>query len=233
MKKLLILLCLLGTMGMADHLAIAGIMPPIREVKTGGGYSIQCQDFGIDMRGQILRSCLLATVSELPILGNEKISCAAKYAAALRSDGRVEYCTLSQEATLRRSSNEFITCKAPGRIAFYENGAVASATLKDTMQLPYAKNSSVLCRGGFPATFQPNGDVASCVLDSEAAFESGKKQKLKTICKAGGLITFDEDGNFNGCYPPPLPKPDKPKKTNQPESDTGLADSPSQGGRLK
>ena len=211
--------------------AFAGALPPVRVVKTGGGYTVECQSFGMDMRGQLVRSCLLAKTSELSITATEKIFCAAKYATAFRGDGRLEYCTLAQDTTLRRTAKDTVTCKAGGRVVFRENGSVESAMLKDTIELPYAKNVAISCRGGFPIAFRADGNVANCVLDSETAFDSGKKKKLKTACKAGGLIAFDEDGKFNGCYPPPPPKPDKTKDASPQKSNPDRTDPALQGGQ--
>ena len=233
MQKILTVILALGCFLLSGGLAFAGVLPPTRVVTTGGGYTVECQDFGLDMRGQTVRSCLLAKTSELPVTASEKVSCAAKYAAAFRSDGRVEYCTLSQDAPLRRTASDAVACKAAGRVVFHGNGTVEEAVLKDAMELPYAKNAAVVCRGGFPVAFQTNGNMASCILDTETAFESGKKKTLRTACKAGGLIAFDEDGRFNGCYPPPLPKPTQSKGAASQEANQDQTGPSTQGGQTK
>lgn len=233
MQKIFTVLLALGFFLGSGGWAFAGVLPPTRTVMTGGGYTVECQNFGLDMRGQIVRSCFLAKTGELPVTASEKISCAAKYAAAFRSDGRVEYCTLAQDAPLRRTASDAVTCKAGGRVVLRENGTVESAMLKDTMELPYAKNAAVVCRGGFPIAFQTDGSTANCILDTETAFESGKKKPLRTACKAGGMIAFDEDGKFNGCYPPPLPKPTQSKGAALQEANQDQTGPSTQGGQTK
>lgn len=207
----------------------AGAAPPVRVVPTGGGDSVQCQGFGLELRGNAVRSCLLAVATELPVTAAEKIACAAKYATAFRSDGRVEYCTLARDATLRRTAQESVACKAGGRVVLRGDGTVESALLGETQEFPYANKATLFCRSNFAISFRSDGRVANCVLDREDTFVSGKKSQLKTTCKAGGLIAFDEDGRFNGCYPPPIPK--NSKKPAPPNPGTDPPDPPSQGGQ--
>ena len=189
---------------------------------TGGGYNAECLDYGIEMRdGKIVKSCLLATSGDFPAVGNQRISCSAKYAIAFRPAGKVEYCTLSKDQAFRRTSQEVVDCKAGGRVAFYPEGTVEVARLKNSVSLPYAKNSTVVCRAASPISFRTDGKVATCILDQESLFVSGIKKKTASTCQAGGLIAFDEDGAFNGCYPPP------------PVKGTAATESTPQGGQAK
>ena len=110
---------------------------------------------------------------------------------------------------------EQIEVKAGGRVSFYPAGTLELARLKDSQLLPYKKDAVVPCRGDAPISFRTDGNVATCILDQESLFVSAlkTKKKVSSTCQAGGLIAFDEDGIFNGCYPPPPVKPAAPDKT--------------------
>ena len=197
---------LLGGLVLFSTCTAFAAIPAVRVLPTGGGYSVSCQEFGIEMRGQSVKSCFLALSAELPVGFPPGIACAAKYATAFRSDGRVEYCTLASDMTFKRTAQESIACKAGGRVVLREDGTLESATLKDSAELPYKKDATVACRGGFPVVFSKEGNVENCILDRESRFVAKEKKGLDSTCVVGGLIAFDEDGKFNGCYPPAPPK---------------------------
>lgn len=179
------------------------VVEAVKILPTGGGYNAVCLDYGIEMRdGKQVKSCLLASAGEFSAGSGQQISCNAKYSIAFRPDGQVEYCTLSKDMVFRRTAQDTVDCAAGGRVAFNPAGTLEIAKLKKTVQLPYAKNSQVTCRATSPVTFRADGNVATCILDQESLFVSGTKKKTSSTCQAGGLITFDEFGAFNGCYPP-------------------------------
>lgn len=200
-------------------------MPVVEAVKmlpTGGGYNAACLDYGLEMRdGKQVKSCLIAANGDFPVAGGQQISCSAKYSIAFRPDGKVNYCTLSKDMVFRRTMQDTVECAAGGRVAFYPEGTLEIAKLKNTIQLPYAKNAQVICRAAAPVTFRADGYVANCILDQERLFVSGAGKKTSSTCKAGGLITFDEFGAFNGCYPPLSAKT------------TAVTGTPTQGGQKK
>ena len=197
LRSLLILGCIFGNMSAA--LALPAID---RTFPTGGGYSVTCQGFGIEMRGTSVKSCFLAMPVDLPATAQKAIPCAAKYATAFRTDGRVEYCTLGTDTFFQRTPKEALSCKAGGRVVIRTDGTVQSATLKDSVELPYKKGATVACRGGSPVAFRTGGNVETCILDRETKFVATEKKSLDKTCVVGGLIAFDEDGKFSGCYPP-------------------------------
>ena len=197
LRKLLILGFIFGNM------SLAWALPAIdRTFSTGGGYSVTCQGFGVEMCGSSVKSCLLAILVDLPVTTQKLIPCAAKYATAFRGDGRVEYCTLGADTSFQRTTKEALTCKAGGRVVVRTDGTVQSATLKDSVELPYKKGATVACRGDSPVAFRTGGDVETCILDRETVFVATEKKNLEKTCLVGGLIAFDEDGKFSGCYPP-------------------------------
>ena len=206
MKKLLSGLLVLGAVLGSPGAVCDAAVPAVREVPTGGGYSVTCQEFGVEMRGTNVKSCFLALPGEFPAGPSRVISCAAKYATAFRADGRVEYCTLEADAILNRTLADKLSCKAGGRVVLRADGTVESSVLKESAQLPYAKEKSVACRGGFAVAFRADGYVADCILDQESRFDKTERKSLDSNCLAGGLIAFDEDGKLNGCYPPAPPK---------------------------
>ena len=126
-----------------------------------------------------------------------------------------EYCTLTVDAKYRRTMTETLEVKAGGRVAFYPAGTLEVAKLKESQLLPYKKDAAVPCRGDAPISFRTDGNVATCILDQESLFVSAlkTKKKVSSTCQSGGLIAVDEDGIFNGCYPPPPAKPAAPDKT--------------------
>ncbi len=187
-----------------------------KNLPAGGDVTAACLPYGIEMRdGKQVKSCLLEKATEFTAVGGQPISCAAKHAAAFTPQGKVEYCTLTADAKYRRTMTETVAVKAGGRVAFYPAGTLEVAKLKDTQLLPYKKDAAVPCRGDAPISFRTDGNVATCILDQESLFVSALKTKKKvaSTCQAGGLIAFDEDGIFNGCYPPPPVKPAVPDKT--------------------
>ena len=187
-----------------------------KNLPAGGDVTAACLPYGIEMRdGKQVKSCLLEKATEFTAVGGQPISCAAKHAAAFTPQGKVEYCTLTADAKYRRTMTETVAVKAGGRVAFYPAGTLEVARLKDTQLLPYKKDAVVPCRGDAPISFRTDGNVATCILDQESLFVSALKTKKKvaSTCQAGGLIAFDEDGIFNGCYPPPPVKPAVPDKT--------------------
>lgn len=185
---------------------VSAALPVDRVLPTGGGYSVSCQGFGVEMRGNNVKSCFLAVPGDFPSSTQKRVSCAAKYAVAFRSDGRMEYCTLGADTTFDRTPQHPVSCKSGGRVVVRTDGTVESALLKDTVELPYAKGKTVACRGGSPVTFRADGNVETCVLDRESVFAASEKKNLEKTCLVGGLIAFDEDGKFSGCYPPAPPK---------------------------
>ena len=190
-----------------------------KNLPAGGGVTAACLDYGIEMRdGKQVKSCLLEKATEFTAVGGQAISCAPKHAVAFTSTGQVEYCTLTVDTKYRRTMTEPVEVKAGGRVAFYPAGTVEVARLKDSQQLPYKKDAVVPCRGDAPISFRTDGYVATCILDQESLFVSTLKTKkpVSSTCKAGGLIAFDEDGKFSGCYPPPPLKPVAPDKTPAP-----------------
>ena len=197
---------LIGSFIFSGTCTAFAVAPSVRVLPTGGGYSVTCQEFGVEMRGDSVKSCFLALPADLPGGNQTKIACAPKYATAFRVDGRVEYCTLGSDMTFKRTAQERVACKAGGRVVIREDGTVESATLKESTELPYAKGSTVACRGGSPVVFRADGNVANCILDRESVFAAKEKKNLNKTCVVGGLIAFDEDGKFNGCYPPTPPK---------------------------
>ena len=187
-----------------------------KNLPAGGDVTAACLPYGIEMRdGKQVKSCLLEKASEFTAVGGQPISCAAKHAAAFTPQGKVEYCTLTADAKYRRTMTETVAVKAGGRVAFYPAGTLEVARLRDTQLLPYKKDAAVPCRGDAPISFRSDGNVATCILDQESLFVSAlkTKKKVSSTCQAGGLIAFDEDGIFNGCYPPPPVKPAAPNKT--------------------
>lgn len=186
-----------------------------KNLPAGGGVTAACLPYGVEMRdGKQVKSCLLETASEFTAVGGQPIVCAPKHAVAFTPQGKVEYCTLTVDAKYRRTMTEMVAVKAGGRVAFYPAGTLEVARLKDSQLLPYKKDAVVPCRGDAPISFRTDGNVAACILDQESLFVSALKTKKKVAntCQAGGLIVFDEDGIFNGCYPPP-PKPIAPVQT--------------------
>lgn len=182
-------------------------------LSTGGGYRVACLDYGIEMRDRKqVKSCLLASTGEFSTGDGQRISCSEKYSIAFRSDGRVEYCTLSKDAALQRTKQDKVECMAGGRVVFYSEGTLEIAKLKKTIQLPYAKNGQVICRESASVSFRADGRVANCILDQKNVFVNGAEKKAPSTCQSGGLITFDEAGAFNGCYPPPAAKVTAPKE---------------------
>ena len=187
-----------------------------KNLPAGGGVTAACLPYGVEMRdGKQVKSCLLEKASEFTAVGGQPISCAPKHAVAFTPQGKVEYCTLTIDAKYRRTMTETVAVKAGGRVAFYPAGTLEVARLKDSQLLPYKKDAVVPCRGDAPVSFRTDGNVATCILDQESLFVSAlkTKKKVSSTCQAGGLIAFDEDGIFNGCYPPPPPKPVAPDKT--------------------
>lgn len=178
---------------------------------SGGGYDVTCGDLGIQMRdAKTVRSCLLGLPGDFPYgYVGQSVPCAAKYAAAFRKNGDVEYCTLGLPAVFPRTSKDTVACRPGARITFRENGLVESCALGADIVLPWRKDSTVACKGWFPAAFRADGNVSTCVLGEDSVFVTGKKKTYKN-CQAGGLIAFDEDGTFSGCYPPPPPKTSVP-----------------------
>jgi len=200
-----------------------------KNLPAGGGVTAACLPYGVEMRdGKQVKSCLLETASEFTAVGGQAISCAPKHAVAFTPQGKVEYCTLTADATFRRTMTEIVAVKAGGRVAFYPAGTLEVARLKDSQLLPYKKDAAVPCRGDAPIAFRTDGNVATCILDQESLFVSALKtrKKVANTCQAGGLIAFDEDGIFNGCYPPPPPKPVKTVEPVAPAKNT-----PPQGGQ--
>lgn len=194
----------------------------VKMLPAGGGSNAACLDYGIEMRdAKTVKSCLLAAPADFTAVDGQPIACSAKYAIAFRPDGKVEYCTVSKDMSFRRNAQDVVHAMAGGRVAFYPSGTLEVVKLKESTQLPYAKNSTVTCKAGLQATFRVDGNVATCFLEQESLFSSGTKKKTASTCQAGGLITFDEFGAFNGCYPPP------PVKTAVP---TGIT---TQGGQTK
>lgn len=188
-----------------------GIGSPIvaaaKSLPSGNGQEVACLDYGVEMRdGKTVRSCLLAVSGDFLAAGGQKISCAAKYSIAFQPDGKVEYCTLDKDTVLRRNAQEVVEAQAGGRAEFYADGTVAAVKLKNAVRLPYAKKAMVSCRAATPVTFRADGKVATCILDEAGLFAGGAAKKTTSVCEAGWLITFDEFGAFNGCYPPPPPK---------------------------
>lgn len=194
----------------------------LKVLPTGGGYDVTCGDLGIQMRdSKVVRSCLLGLPGDFPYgISGQSVPCAEKYAAAFRPNGDLEYCTLGLPAVVPRTATEVVTCRPGGRITFRENGSVESCALGADFVLPWKKNATVTCKGWFPCSFRSDGNVSTCVLAEEAAFLTGKKKTLNVNCKVGGLIAFDEDGTFSGCYPPPPPKSTPPQATDQTNSET-------------
>ena len=187
-----------------------------KNLPAGGDVTAACLPYGVEMRdGKQVKSCLLEKASEFTAVGGQPISCAPKHAVAFTPQGKVEYCTLTIDAKYRRTMTETVAVKAGGRVAFYPAGTLEVARLKDSQLLPYKKDAVVPCRGDAPVSFRTDGNVATCILDQESLFVSAlkTKKKVSSTCQAGGLIAFDEDGIFNGCYPPPPPKPVAPDKT--------------------
>lgn len=187
-----------------------------KNLPTGGDVTAACLPYGVEMRdGKQVKSCLLEKASEFTAVGGQPISCAPKHAVAFTPQGKVEYCTLTIDAKYRRTMTETVAVKAGGRVAFYPAGTLEVARLKDSQLLPYKKDAVVPCRGDAPVSFRTDGNVATCILDQESLFVSAlkTKKKVSSTCQAGGLIAFDEDGIFNGCYPPPPAKPAAPDKT--------------------
>lgn len=205
MKRIFLALLTLGILVCNMGAAFAAL-PVDQVLPTGGGYSVTCQGFGIEMRGNSVKSCFLAVPGDFPTAAQKKIPCAAKYAVAFRSDGRVAYCTLGVDMPFNRTEKETLLCKAGGRVVLRNDGTVQAATLADRVELPYKKKATVACRGASPATFWANGNVETCILDRESVFVTGEKKSLEKTCVVGGLIAFDEDGIFSGCYPPAPPK---------------------------
>lgn len=186
----------------------------VKMLPTGGGATAACLDYGIEMRdAKTVKSCLLATQADFTAVGDQIISCSAKYAVAFRPDGKVEYCTISKDMAFRRNAQDVVPAMAGGRVAFYPSGTLEVVKLKETMQLPYAKNSLVACKAGLQATFRTDGNVATCFLEQASIFTGGTKKKTANTCQTGGLIAFDEFGAFNGCYPPPPVKTPAPTGT--------------------
>jgi len=200
-RGLLILGIAFGNMG-----AALAALPIDQVLPTGGGYSVTCQGFGVEMRGTSVKSCFLALPGDFSVTAQKVIPCAAKYATAFRSDGRVEYCTLGADTSFNRTAKEVLLCKAGGRVVVRTDGTVQSATLKDSVELPYKKGATVACRGGSPVDFRADGNVEACILDKESVFVAAEKKSLDKTCVVGGLIAFDEYGSFSGCYPPAPPK---------------------------
>ncbi len=189
------------------------VVEAAQRLPTGGGYDVACLDYGIEMRGgKLVKSCLLATTGEFSTRDGQRISCNEKYSIAFRADGSVEYCTLSKDAALQRTKLDKVDCMAGGRVVFYSEGTLERAKLKKTMQLPYANNGQVICRESGPVSFRADGRVANCILDQKSVFINGAEKKTPSTCQSGGLITFDEAGAFNGCYPPPAAKEATPKE---------------------
>ena len=187
-----------------------------KSLPAGGGVTAACLPYGVEMRdGKLVKSCLLETAGEFTAVGGQPISCAAKHASAFTPQGKVEYCTLTADARFRRTMTDMVEVKAGGRVAFYPSGTLEVARLKESQLLPYKKDAVVPCRGDAPISFRSDGNVATCILDQESLFVSAlkTKKKVSSTCQAGGLIAFDEDGAFNGCYPPPPIKPAAPDKT--------------------
>lgn len=192
-----------------------------KQLPSGGGYDVTCGDLGIQMRdGKTVRSCLLGLPGDFPYgYVGQSVPCAAKYAAAFRKNGDIEYCTLGLPAVFPRTPTETVACRPGARTTFRENGMVESCALGADVALPWRKDSTVACKGWFPAAFRPDGNVSTCVLGEDSVFVTGKKKTYKN-CKAGGLIAFDEDGTFSGCYPQP------PPKTPVPPADTSTTTKP-------
>ena len=187
-----------------------------KKLPAGGDVTAACLPYGVEMRdGKQVKSCLLEKAGEFTAVGGQPISCAAKHAAAFTPQGNVEYCTLTADARFRRTMTDIVDVKAGGRVAFYPSGTLEVARLKESQLLPYKKDAVVPCRGDAPISFRSDGNVATCILDQESLFVSAlkTKKKVSSTCQAGGLIAFDEDGAFNGCYPPPPLKPAAPDKT--------------------
>lgn len=187
-----------------------------KNLPAGGDVTAACLSYGIEMRdGKQVKSCLLEKATEFTAVGGQAISCAPKHAVAFTPTGKVEYCTLTTDTKFRRTMTELVETKAGGRVAFYAAGTLEVARLKDSQLLPYKKDASVPCRGDAPISFRTDGNVATCILDQESLFVSDlkTKKKVSSTCQAGGLIAFDEDGIFGGCYPPPPAKPAVPDKT--------------------
>ena len=86
--------------------------------------------------------------------------------------------------------------------------------LLQSLDVPYDKNKQVACQAGAPVTLQTDCQLATCMLAEASLFlEGSKKKPTASACQVGGLIAFDEFGAFNGCSPPPAPKPtEKPAK---------------------
>lgn len=190
----------------------------IKNLPAGGAAPVACLPYGIEMRDAVkVKSCLLATAGEFTAVGGEKIVCRNKYAIAFTQTGQVEYCTLDRDTELRRTATDKMRVMAGGRTVFYPDGTLEIARLKETMKLPFARNSQVACRGESPVSFRRDGNVATCILDEQSLFVGEGKKKTSQTCQAGGLIAFDEDGKFNGCYPPPPPKPAGTVKTDSGE----------------
>ena len=203
---------------MALNIVFVADMPDAaaKNLPAGDDVTAACLPYGVEMRdGKQVKSCLLEKASEFTAVGGQPISCAPKHAVAFTPQGKVEYCTLTIDAKYRRTMTETVAVKAGGRVAFYPAGTLEVARLKDSQLLPYKKDAVVPCRGDAPVSFRTDGNVATCILDQESLFVSAlkTKKKVSSTCQAGGLIAFDEDGIFNGCYPPPPPKPVAPDKT--------------------
>lgn len=204
MKKIVVVIVAAGVFSFG-FLASLNSAEAVKKLPTGGNYSVSCFDYGLEMRdGSRVKSCLLAQSGEFPAVGNQQISCLAKYAIAFTPQGQVEYCTLSRDAKFHWTTTEQVTAREMGRAVFYPSGMLESARLKDSTRLPFAKDSTVVCRGTSPVTFRDDGYVATCILDQESLFVSDSQKKTASSCQAGGLIAFDNDGKFSGCYPPPL-----------------------------
>lgn len=204
MKKGIAVLVAVGVFSFG-FFAILNKAEAAKKLSTGGNYSVFCLDYGLEMRdGSRVKSCLLAQAGEFEAIGGQQISCLDKYAIAFTPQGKVEYCTLSRDVKLHRTATEQVTAMAMGRAAFYPSGMLEIARLKDTTQLPFASKSTVVCRGASPVSFRADGYVATCILDQEGLFVSDAKKKTASSCQAGGLIAFDNDGKFSGCYPPPM-----------------------------
>ena len=187
----------------------------VKSLPAGGKAPVSCLPYGIEMRDATkVKSCLLATAGEFTAVGGEKIVCRNKYAIAFVPDGKVEYCTLDRDAELRRTATEKVRVMAGGRTAFYPDGTLEIARLKDSMKLPFGRNSQVACRGEAPVSFRRDGNVATCILAEQSLFVGEGKKKTAQTCQAGGLIAFDEDGKFSGCYPPPPARTSEPVKAD-------------------
>lgn len=179
----------------------------VKMLPAGGGTQVTCLDYGIEMRGEkTVKSCLLAVPGDFSAPGGALIACEAKYAIAFGSDGKVAYCTLNKDMAFRRTPSATVSCKAGGRLVIRPDGTVEIATLKDSQQLPYSKKASVACRASSQASFRTDGYISACILDQESLFVGAEQKATDKTCQSGGLIAFDDDGLFGGCYPPPPAK---------------------------